>query len=129
MSEPLRVVVVDDHPLLRDGVARSIEESGKFVVVGQGGTADDAVRLVKDTHPDMILLDLSMPGGGLNAARLISEMATDIMIVVLTASESNEDIFEALKAGSKGYVLKGVGSTTLVEILQGIASGESYVSP
>ena len=65
MSAPVRVIVVDDHPLLRDGVARSLDNSGRFTVVGQGGSADDAVRLVGEHRPDLVLLDLSMPGAGL----------------------------------------------------------------
>jgi two-component system nitrate/nitrite response regulator NarL len=120
---------VDDHPLLREGVARSLNEAACFAVVGQGGSADDAVRLTAQLRPDIVLLDLSMPGGGLNAARRIGEAASDVKIVVLTVSEADDDIMEALRAGAKGYVLKGVGSATLVEILTGVARGESYVSP
>ena len=129
MSAPVRVIVVDDHPLLRDGVARSLDNSGRFTVVGQGGSADDAVRLVGEHKPDLVLLDLSMPGGGLAAARRIGEEAPEVRMVVLTVSEADDDIMEALKAGAKGYVLKGVGSAMLVDILQGVANGESYVSP
>ena len=129
MTDVIRVVVVDDHPLLREGVARSLNEATGFAVVGQGGSADDAVRLTAQLRPDIVLLDLSMPGGGLNAARRIGEAAPDVKIVVLTVSEADDDIMEALRAGAKGYVLKGVGSATLVEILAGAARGESYVSP
>lgn len=129
MSASIRIVVVDDHPLLREGVARSLEESGRFTIVGQGGSADEAIRLAAEHDPDLILLDLSIPGGGLNAARAIGESAPEVKIVVLTASEADEDIMTALKAGAKGYVLKGVGSATLVDIVQGVADGESYVSP
>jgi two-component system, NarL family, nitrate/nitrite response regulator NarL len=129
MSAPVRVVVADDHPLLREGVARSLEESGQFTVVGQGGSADEAVRLVGELAPDLVLLDLSMPGGGLEAARRIGETAPDVRIVVLTVSEADDDIMAALRAGAKGYVLKGVGSAALADILQGVANGESYVSP
>ena len=121
MSAPVRVIVVDDHPLLRDGVARSLDNSGRFTVVGQGGSADDAVRLVGEHKPDLVLLDLSMPGGGLNAERRIAEAAPDVKIVVLTVSEADDDIMEALRTGAKGYVLKGVGSATLVDILAGVA--------
>jgi DNA-binding NarL/FixJ family response regulator len=129
MSASVRVVVADDHPLLREGVARSLEESGQFTVVGQGGSADEAVRLVGELAPDLVLLDLSMPGGGLEAARRIGETAPDVRIVVLTVSEADDDIMAALRAGAKGYVLKGVGSAALADILQGVANGESYVSP
>ncbi|HEX9905930.1 MAG TPA: response regulator transcription factor [Propylenella sp.] len=126
---PVRVVVVDDHPLFREGVAASLANSGHFTVVGQGGSADEAVRLVQDLSPEMVLLDLSMPGGGLSAAREIAAIAPGARIVVLTVSEDDDNVLQALQAGAKGYVLKGVGSTALVEILKGIAKGESYVSP
>ena len=117
------------HPLFREGVARSLEESGKFAVVGQGASADDAVRLAEELAPDVLLLDVSMPGSGLVAAARISEIAADVKMVMLTVSEADDDIIAALKAGAKGYVLKGVASAALVEIVEGIARGESYVSP
>ncbi|MBL8895028.1 MAG: response regulator transcription factor [Rhizobiales bacterium] len=129
MSSSIRVVVVDDHPLFREGVARSLEESGMFDVVGQGSSADDAVRLAEELTPDVILLDVSMPGNGLLAAVRISESAADVKTVMLTVSEADDDIIAALKAGAKGYVLKGVASATLVEIVASVARGESYVSP
>ena len=129
MSKQIRVVVVDDHPLFREGVARSLAEAGDFAVVGQGGSAEDALRLVRAHSPEVVLLDLSMPGSGLEAARLISQSDVETKVVVLTASEADDDIMAALKAGAKGYVLKGVGSAALIEIVRGAANGESYVSP
>jgi DNA-binding NarL/FixJ family response regulator len=129
MTDQTRVVVVDDHPLFREGVARILEDSGRFLVVGQGGTAEEAVRLTRAVAPDLVLLDLSMPGGGLAAARAIAEHAPETRIVVLTVSEDDDDIMEALKAGAKGYVLKGVGAAALVDIVESVANGESYVSP
>jgi two-component system, NarL family, nitrate/nitrite response regulator NarL len=129
VSDKVRVVAVDDHPLLREGVAGSLEEAGGFEVVGQGGSADEAAALVRELAPDIVLLDISMPGGGLNAARRIAEIAPTVRIVMLTVSESDDDIMEALKAGAVGYVLKGVGSAALAEILRSVARGESYVSP
>jgi two-component system nitrate/nitrite response regulator NarL len=129
MSASLRLIVVDDHPLFRDGVVRSLEESGCCLIVGQAGTADEAVRLVSDQKPDLVLLDLSMPGGGQAAATRIGEIAPDVKIIVLTASEDDDDILLALKAGAKGYVLKGVSAAALADIVTSVAAGESYVSP
>lgn len=129
MSGTLRIAVVDDHPLFRAGVVRSLEENERLAIVGEGGTCEDAVRLAAKSAPDIILLDISMPGGGIAAAREIAERWPEIAVVMLTASESGEDIMTALRAGARGYVLKGVGSSTLIEILEGIAEGESYVSP
>jgi two-component system nitrate/nitrite response regulator NarL len=129
MSAPIRVIVVDDHPLFREGVTRSLDDSGRFHVVGQGGSAAEALRLAREHAPELALLDLSMPGSGLEAVRQIAEAHRDIRVVVLTASEADDDILQALKSGAKGYVLKGVGSSALVDILSGVADGESFVSP
>ncbi len=125
----IRIALVDDHPLFREGVQRSLEEAGDFVIVGQGGSAADAIRLVQDHRPDMALIDISMPGGGIVAAQKICAHAPDLKVVMLTVSESGDDIMAALKAGAHGYVLKGVGSVELAEVLRGISNGESYVSP
>jgi DNA-binding NarL/FixJ family response regulator len=129
VTATVSVLIADDHPLLRDGVARTLQESGSFAVVGQCGSADEAVRLAETLHPDIALLDISMPGDGLSAARRIGEGAPTVKMVMLTVSEAGDDIMEALRAGARGYVLKGVGSAMLVEILAGVARGESYVSP
>lgn len=124
-----RIVVVDDHPLLREGVVRCLAESGRFAVVGQGGSAADAIRLAGEHAPDLLLLDLSMPGGGMTAVEAVADAHPAVAVVVLTVSEADDDVMAALRAGAKGYVLKGVGSAALVEILAGIAQGESYVAP
>ncbi|WP_395814661.1 response regulator [Devosia sp.] len=125
----IRIVLVDDHPLFRDGVSRSLEEAGTFEIVGQGSSATDAIRLVEAQRPEMVLLDISMPGGGIGAAEKICDHFPDIKVEMLTVSETGNDTMAALKAGAAGYVLKGVGSVELAEILGGIAAGESYVSP
>ncbi len=125
----IRIVLVDDHPLFREGVLRSLVEAGDFEVVGQGGSAADAIRLVESHRPDMVLLDISMPGGGLLAAQKICAHFSEIKVVMLTVSEAGDDIMAALKAGAHGYMLKGVGAVELSDILRGIMEGESYVSP
>lgn len=125
----IRILVVDDHPMFRDGVTRSLSEHAGLVVCGEGATAEQAVRLDRDLRPEVILLDLSMPGGGLNALARILEQSPEAIVVVLTASEADEDVLSALRAGARGYVLKGVPATTLVEVVLGAVAGESYVSP
>ncbi|MDX8433643.1 MULTISPECIES: response regulator transcription factor [Mesorhizobium] len=129
MTATIRIAIVDDHPLFREGVARSLGEIGGFAVVGEGASADDAERLVQTTAPDILLLDISMPGGGLNAAARILSGHPGQKIVMLTVSETNADVAQALNTGVRGYVLKGVGSKTLAEILGEVAAGQSYVSP
>ncbi|MEQ1956530.1 response regulator transcription factor [Mesorhizobium sp. CN2-181] len=129
MTLPITVAVVDDHPLFREGVIRSLAETGRFEVLAAGCTAEDALRIAADQRPDILLIDLSMPGGGHNAIKPILSRNASQCIVVLTASESSEDVVAALNAGVKGYVLKGVGSRSLAEILAAVTEGETYVTP
>jgi two-component system nitrate/nitrite response regulator NarL len=129
MSDPITVAVVDDHPLLRAGVVRSLEESGRFRVVGEGGTAAEAIALAERYDPDLLLVDLSMPGGGHAAVEAVAGSGRATRVVVLTVSEDDGDVLAALKAGAKGYVLKGVSADTLSDILAGVAAGESWVAP
>ncbi|HEX8047199.1 LuxR C-terminal-related transcriptional regulator [Rhizobium sp.] len=129
MTTAISLAVIDDHPLFREGVVRSLVEIGGFSIVGEGSTRDDAVRIATEARPDVLLMDISMPGGGLEAIPLILEHVPDQKIVMLTVSEASDDVTTALRSGAKGYVLKGVGSRTLVEILRTVASGETYVAP
>lgn len=129
MTAVVRIAIVDDHPLFREGVARSLREIGGFEIIGEGATAADAERLAQVGQPDIMLLDISMPGGGLAAAENILTKRPDQKIVMLTVSEANADLALALKTGVRGYILKGVGSSSLAEILNGVAAGEKYVSP
>jgi DNA-binding NarL/FixJ family response regulator len=124
----LRIVVADDHPIFRDGLVRSLEEAG-FAVAGAGGSAADAVALVARHRPDLALLDISMPGGGIAAAARIAARSPDTRIVMLTVSEAEQDLLGAMKAGAIGYVLKGVSARELAGILVGAAAGEAHVSP
>lgn len=129
MTHAIRIAIIDDHPLFREGVARSLGEIGGFEIVGEGSSAEDAERLVAAMRPDIVLLDISMPGGGLTAAANIMAGHPGQKVVMLTVSEANADVAQALNAGARGYVLKGVGSKALAEILSNVAAGESYVSP
>lgn len=129
MIEPIRIVVADDHPLLREGVVLSLIEHGGFLVLAQASSAPEAVAAVEAHMPDIVLLDVSMPGSGLHAANEISGRFPAVGIVMLTVSETDEDLLGALRAGARGYVLKGVSAHELTEVLKGVASGASYVSP
>jgi DNA-binding NarL/FixJ family response regulator len=129
MTTAISLAVIDDHPLFREGVIRSLAEIDGFAIVGEGSTKEDAIRISENERPDVLLLDISMPGGGLNALPLILERVPGQKIVMLTVSEASDDVTTALKSGAKGYVLKGVGSRALADILRTVASGESYVAP
>jgi DNA-binding NarL/FixJ family response regulator len=130
MVREIRVVLVDDHPIYREGVARTLADAGGIDVVGQAADGDTAVTVVRDTQPDLVLLDISMPrGGGLPALARIVQLDCPPKVAMLTASEEDDDLMQALKLGALGYVLKGVGASELVEVVRGLADGQSYVSP
>ncbi|MCA1444477.1 response regulator transcription factor [Ensifer sp. IC4062] len=129
MTAAIRVAVIDDHPLFREGVTRSLSEIDGFEIVAEGSSRDDALRIAENLSPDVMLLDISMPGGGLNAIPLILELVPLQKIVMLTVSEAGDDVTAALNGGAKGYVLKGIGSRALADVIRTVASGESYVAP
>jgi len=124
-----RVVVADDHPLYRDGVARSLTESGRFDVVGEASNGREALAMTRAQRPDVVLLDISMPDGGIATLRQIAALDPAPRIAMLTVSEEDDDVMQALKAGASGYILKGVGSRDLVQIVTDLAAGRSYVAP
>ena len=124
---PIRVVVADDHPLYRDGVARTLAESGLFVIVGEAATGSDAEALVAREAPDVVLLDISMPGGGIATLRRLMVLPAPPRVAMLTVSEEDDDVMQALKAGAQGYILKGVGARDLVAIVADLAEGRTYV--
>lgn len=127
--EPIHVAIVDDHALFRDGLATILRAEQDIEVVGEGGTADEAVRLARELLPEIILLDIDMPGDGLEAARVIAEECPVTRIVILTASEADDHLIAALKIGARAFILKGVAARELLRILRAVAAGESYVPP
>jgi DNA-binding NarL/FixJ family response regulator len=120
---------VDDHPLFREGVAHILGATQGFEVVGQGSSADEALRLATRLLPDMMLLDITMPGGGIEAARSVAAACPVTKIVMLTGSEQEEHLMAALKAGARGYILKGIAARELISILRAVCGGDVYVSP
>lgn len=128
--DPIRIVIADDHPLYREGVARSLGDDPDLTVAGEANDAASAVEMVTRLQPDVVLLDLSMPGGGgIAALQQIMALANPPKVAMLTASEEDDDVMQALKAGALGYILKGVGSRDLVGVVKDLAAGQSYVSP
>jgi two-component system nitrate/nitrite response regulator NarL len=129
LSDLIQIVLVDDHPLFRQGVAQTLEAESDFEIVAQGASAEEAIRLSCELLPDLVLLDIDMPGGGLQAAQTIATVCPVTKIVMLTVSEREDDVVAAFKAGVRGYILKGVSARELISVLRSISAGEGYVSP
>jgi two-component system nitrate/nitrite response regulator NarL len=127
--DKIRLVIIDDHPIFREGVVSILGSEADLEVVGQGINTEDALSLTRDLLPDVILLDVNMPGGGLNAAETIATSFPVVKIIMLTGSADEDDVLAALKAGAHAYVLKGVAARELNGILHTVYAGEGYVTP
>ena len=130
MTDTIRVLIADDHPLFREGVAHSLAVEPNFEVVAQVSDGEEALALARDLVPDVVLLDITMPGqGGIAAASQIAAACPATRIVMLTVSEHEDDLLSAFKAGARAYVLKGASARELLGVLRAVAGGEVYVSP
>lgn len=121
---PIRIVMADDHARMRGKVRQALESSG-CVVCAEGATAEEAVTLTLEHRPDVALLDIHMPGSGIQAAREISKSLPTTAIVMLTQSAEDDDLFDALRAGASGYLLKDTDPARLVHALRGVLDGEA----
>jgi DNA-binding NarL/FixJ family response regulator len=125
----MRVVIADDHALFRDGL-RSLLEAREIDVVGEARNGREAVAEARAQLPDIVLMDLTMPEmGGLEATRLISAELPDVNVVVLTASEEDADLFEAIKSGAEGFLPKNLEAGTLFALLEGVMQGQPALTP
>ena len=130
MGEAINVLVVDDHPLFRQGVVHSLGSEPDLTIVGEAASGEEALKLARELLPDVVLLDISMPGwNGLVTAERISTACPATSIVVLTVSEDKDKLLAAFKAGARAYVLKGVAAQELANVVRATALGDVYVSP
>jgi two-component system, NarL family, nitrate/nitrite response regulator NarL len=129
-SQTISVLVVDDHPMFRQGVVHSLGSVADLTVVGEAASGEEALKLARDLLPDVVLLDISMPGwSGLVTAGKIATACPSSAIVMLTVSEDRDQLLAAFKAGARAYVLKGVSAQELAHVIRTAAAGEVYVSP
>ena len=129
MPDTIQIVVVDDHPLYREGVVKTLEGEDDITVCAEGSSGNEAYELVDRLKPDIVLLDISMPDSGLDAAQKIATTNPYVKIIMLTVSEDDSDIMTALESGARGYVLKGIGAPELIAVIRTVATGGSYVTP
>jgi DNA-binding NarL/FixJ family response regulator len=128
--DSLRVLIVDDHPLFRKGMRALVDSLPDTEVVGEAATGEDAVALAATLVPDVIVMDLQMPGGsGLVATRTILNASPHIGILIVTLFDDIESVFTALRAGARGYVLKDAGEAAMARAIQAVGRGEAIFSP
>ena len=125
----IRILIADDHPVLRDGLAGVIEEQGDMAVVGQAGTGPEALALYREHRPDVTLMDLRMPGmSGVETITAIRRQFPAARAIILTTYDTDEDIYRGLQAGAKAYLLKDVGRQVLLETIRAVHAGQTPVS-
>ena len=130
MSTPIRVLIVDDQALFREGLHTLLSVQTDLQVVGEARNGEEALRLAAAHEPDIILMDLHMPIlDGVTATRRLQSTYPAIKVIVLTTFDDDEDVFEGLRAGAVGYLLKDVPSEKLIEAIRGVARGESFLEP
>jgi len=127
----IRVAIVDDHDLVREGIRAILEKDPAFTVVGEAGDGQEAIRLVNQTHPDVVLMDVNLPGGigGLEATEVILADHQAVKIIILTQYEDREYIKRALRIGAHGYLLKRTVSHQLKEAIKAVQQGQRYLHP
>lgn len=124
MNEPVKVLLADDHPSTRAGVRFALE-AADMVVCAEVGDAPSAIAAAERERPDLCLLDIHMPGGGIVAAHAIASKVPEAAVVMLTVSRDDDDLFAALRAGARGYLLKDMDPDRLAAALRGVLSGEA----
>lgn len=129
MSEPVRILIVDDHPALRMGLAAMLASRPDFQVVGEAGNATEALAACAKLTPDIVLMDLRIPGGGVETTLAIRQRWARIKVLVVTAYDTDEDIFRAMQAGASGYLVKGLTCDELIQAIEQIRRGEKVLPP
>lgn len=127
---PIRVLVADDHPLFRDGVRALLNSISEAEIVGEAGSGEEAIAQAGALQPDVILMDIQMPGlNGIEATRQILGTNPHIGIMVLTMFDDDDSVFAAMRAGARGYILKGADQTEILHAIEAVARGEALFGP
>jgi DNA-binding NarL/FixJ family response regulator len=130
MTEPIRVLIVDDHPLFRDGLRVLLDSAEDAELVGEASTGEEAIITAAELQPDVILMDIQMPDvNGIEATRRIVHASPHIGILIVTMFEDDHSVFAAMRAGARGYVLKGAKHADMLRAIRAAGSGEAIFSP
>jgi two-component system, NarL family, nitrate/nitrite response regulator NarL len=129
MSRTIRIGVIDDHPLLLDGILHALRSNPEYEIVGTGETKAEAIAMAQTLRPEIMLLDVGIAGGGIEGARHISKANPDVKLIMFTASDRPDHVNAALAAGVMGYVLKGASSRELCESIRVVCGGKRYITP
>ena len=130
MSDKIRILIVDDHPVVRDGLAAMLETQTDMEIAGQAGTGQEAISEAQRLQPDLVLMDLEMPGlDGVEAIKKLRETNNDIKIVVLTAFDTDDRIIGAIEAGAQGYLLKGAPREEIFNAIRIVYDGGALIPP
>ena len=130
MEDVIRVLIADDHPLFREGMRGRLDRVADVEVVGEAASGDEAVELARKFEPDVILMDIKMPGlNGIEATRETLRTSSRVSVLVLTMFEDDDSVFAAMRAGAKGYLLKDSGGEGVVHAIRAVASGEAVFGP
>lgn len=129
MTEPIRVVIADDHPLFRDGLRTMLADHDGLECVGEAATGDEVLARVRDTRPDVVLMDLQMPGlDGIEATRRVVSAVPGTAVLALTMFDDDTSVNAALRAGARGYLLKGATQAELIRAIESVAGGQAILA-
>jgi DNA-binding NarL/FixJ family response regulator len=128
--DTIRVLIADDHTLFRDGLKSLLVSVEDVAVIGEASTGQDTIDLTVETQPDIVLMDIQMPDvNGIEATRQILHQAPHVGVIMLTMFEDDDSVFAAMRAGARGYVLKGADQSVMLRAIRSVANGESLFSP
>ena len=130
MSAPIRILIADDHPLFRGGLRALLESVADTEVVGEAATGEEAVEAALSLVPDVVVMDINMPGlNGIDATRRILDQTDDVNVLVMTMHDDDEAVFAAIRAGARGYQLKGAAKDETLRAIRSVANGEAIFGP